>query len=100
MSKPHSTTPEKKHESIEQKLDRIAEYLRRLDRRDRIRTSWMAVRSILGMIPLLIIIGSAVYLYWQRGVIFQQFASALAKQLHIQGLLTGPLLRQLEQLLQ
>lgn len=100
MSKSHTPPEDKKQpETIEQKLDRIAEHLRRLDRRDKIRTSWMTIRSVIGMIPLLLIIGSAVYLYWQRGPLFQQFVSALTKQLQIPGLQTGPLLKQLEQFL-
>lgn len=92
-------TKETTKETIEQKLDRIAEHLRRLDRRDKIRTSWMTVRSVIGMIPILLIIGGAVYLYWQKGALFQQFATALTKQLQIQGFQAGPLLKQLETLL-
>lgn len=100
MPKSHSPTENKKPpETIEQKLDRIAESLRRLDRRDKIRTSWMTVRSVIGMIPLLAIVGGAIYLYWQREDVFQQFATALTKQLQVQGLQTGPLLKQLEQFL-
>jgi len=101
MSKPHATPPEKKQppESIDQKLDRIAESLRRLDRRDKIRTSWMTIRSVIGIIPLLAIIGGTVYLYWKGGDLLQNFAGTLAKQFQIQGLQTGPLLKQLEQFL-
>ncbi|MBI1934766.1 hypothetical protein HYS30_03825 [Candidatus Peregrinibacteria bacterium] len=86
-------------ETIEQKLDRIADSLRRLDRRDRTRTVWMTIRGIIGMIPLLAIIGGAIYLYWKGGDLLQNFAGTLTKQLQFQGLQTGPLLKQLEQFL-
>lgn len=100
MPKPHGLPENNKPpETIEQKLDRIAESLHRLDRRDKIRTSWMTVRSVIGMVPLLAIIGGTIYLYLQGDDLFQRFANALAKQLQIQGLQTGPLLKQLETLL-
>lgn len=96
-----STQQEPAHtkETIEQKLDRIAESLRRLDRRDHARTVWITIRSIIGMIPLLIILGGALYLYWKGGDLLQNFTNTLAKQLQIQSLQTGPILKQLEQLL-
>ena len=101
MPKPHPIPPEKPtpKESIEQKLDRIAESLSRLDRRDKIRTSWMTIRSIISIIPLLAIIGGALYLYWKWDDLLQNFTGTLAKQFQIHGLQTGPLLKQFEQFL-
>lgn len=100
MSK-QSTQQEPPHmkETIEQKLDRIAESLRRLDRRDKMRTTWMSIRSIISMVPLLIILGGAVYLYWERENLLQEFTKSFTQQLRLQGLQTGPLLKQLEQFL-
>lgn len=86
-------------ETIEQKLDRIAESLRRLDRRDKIRTMWMSIRSMINMIPLLIVLGGAVYLYWERENLLQEFTKSFTQQLRLQGLPTGPILKQLEQFL-
>ncbi|OGJ57879.1 hypothetical protein A3H22_01905 [Candidatus Peribacteria bacterium RIFCSPLOWO2_12_FULL_55_15] len=101
MPKLQSTQQEPTHtkETIEQKLDRIAESLSRLDRRDKIRTSWMTIRSIISIIPLLAIIGGALYLYWKGDDLLQNFTGTLAKQFQIHGLQTGPLLKQFEQFL-
>ncbi len=97
MPKQQSTEKEPAHikETVEQKLDRIAESLRRLDRRDKIRTSWMTVRSIIGIIPILAIIGSAVYVYWKREDFFQSFTKSIVTQVQK----PETLLKQLEQFL-
>lgn len=101
MPKQQSTPQEPAHpkEALEQKLDRIAESLRRLDRRDHARTVWMTIRSIIGLLPLLAIVGGAIYLYLQGDDLLQNFTTTLPKQLQLQGLQTGPLLKQLEQML-
>lgn len=99
MPKQQNSPPQAPRETVEQKLDRIAESLRRLDQRDHMRTVWMTIRSIIGMIPLLAIIGGGIYLYWKGGDLLQNFTNTLTKQFQIQGLQTGPLLRELEHML-
>lgn len=101
MPKQQSTQQEPVHpkETIEQKLDRIAESLRRLDRRDHARTVWMTIRSIIGIIPLLVVLGGAIYLYWERENLLQEFTKSFTQQLRLQSLPAGPLLKQLEQFL-
>lgn len=86
-------------ETVEQTLDRIAESLSHLNRRDRIRTVWMTISSIVRMIPLFALLIGALYFYWEREDLLQYLITAIAKQLQTQGLQTGPLLQQLEQLL-
>lgn len=57
---PEKAPPEK---TIDQKLDLIVKHLEHLDRRDRVRMIGGTIRSILGLIPLLLLLGSIWYLY-------------------------------------
>lgn len=100
MSKQQSTQQEPAHtkETVEQKLDRIAESLSRLDQRDRARTIWTTIRGIIGMIPLLAIIGGAIYLYMRGDDLFQKFTKEFTHQVQLQ-VQQPQILKQLEQFL-
>lgn len=98
MPKQQNDHPKETKETVEQKLDRIAESLHRLDRRDRARTVWMTIRSIIGMIPLLAIIGGGIYFYLRGDDIAQKFTKELTHQIELQ-LRQSQILKQFEQFL-
>lgn len=49
--------------SVDEKLDQIAEYLRQINNRDRLRTIGSSIRGALALIPLLIFLWSVWYFY-------------------------------------
>ena len=87
-------------ETLEQKLDRIAELLQRLDHRDKVRTFWTTVRSIIGLLPLLLILGGAIYVYWKREDFFHAFTQTIITNIQQQARKPDMFLKQLEQFLQ
>lgn len=62
--------------TTDQKMDLIVKHLERLDKRDRLRMIGGTIRSIIGLIPLLLLLGSIWYLY-QHG---DQFMKDLLKK--------------------
>lgn len=62
------------------RLDHIVEVLDRMDRRDRWRTIGSTVRGILGIVPLLIFLGSLWYIYVNGEELLQKIAGEAAKQ--------------------
>ncbi|PIP64920.1 hypothetical protein COU77_00155 [Candidatus Peregrinibacteria bacterium CG10_big_fil_rev_8_21_14_0_10_49_16] len=69
------------HLSRDEKLDVIAEYLRRLDRRDRWRAVGNTIRTMIIIIPLLAALGSIWYLYENAEELLQKSVSAMTGQL-------------------
>ena len=72
-----STSPKS---STDEKLEEIVEHLRRLDRRDRLRTIGGFFRSLLGLIPLLFFIFSAWYIYEYSDELLKKITEEAAKQ--------------------
>lgn len=52
-----------KLQTTEEKLDALLLHVKNLDRRDRMRTIWGTMRSIIGLLPLLLLLGSLWYVY-------------------------------------
>lgn len=69
---PKSTTDEK--------LEEIVEHLRRMDRRDRLRTFGGFFRSLLGLIPMILFVLSAWYVYQNSDKLLKQITEEAAKQ--------------------
>ena len=66
--------------TAEERLDEIALYLHRIDRRDRIRTIGGTIRSIIALIPLLLFLFSAWYIYANGTSLLQMITEEAAKQ--------------------
>lgn len=64
--------------SIEAKLDEVVEHLRRLDRRDRLRTIGGFVRSLFAIIPLIFFLWSAWYLVQHGDELMKKIANTAA----------------------
>lgn len=79
----HKTNPDTEvqaEETAEQKLDRIAMYLHRMDRRDRMRTIGGFVHGLLALIPMLFFLWSAWYVYEHGDELLQKIAGEAARQ--------------------
>ncbi len=70
----NDTPPEK---AIEQKLDEIIVHLKHLDRRDNVRMWWSSIRTVLAILPIILVIGGGWYLveHWV------DIISSIAKQM-------------------
>ena len=79
MTKSENPEPPAKLSS-EDKLDKIVHYLERMDRRDRWRTYGGFVRGLLGILPLLILLGSLWYTYTHLNELLGKVAGEAAKQ--------------------
>ncbi len=55
--------PLSREEHIEQMLSEIADSLHRIDRRDRTRMIWGTIRSLINLIPMLLLLWSTYYLF-------------------------------------
>jgi succinate dehydrogenase/fumarate reductase cytochrome b subunit len=66
--------------TTEQKIDEVVEILRQMNHRDRLRMWGSTFHSILGLIPIIIFIGSAWYVYNFGDELLQQIAAEAAKQ--------------------
>ncbi|OGJ56086.1 hypothetical protein A2706_02055 [Candidatus Peribacteria bacterium RIFCSPHIGHO2_01_FULL_51_35] len=66
--------------STEDKLDEIVEHLRRLDRRDRLRTVGGFFRSIIGFIPMIVFLLGIWYVYNNTDDILRSITQEAAKQ--------------------
>ena len=58
--------------AIDAKLDAIVEILHRLDKRDRMRTMLSTFKTILTLIPVIVFLASAAYLYFYGEDLIQQ----------------------------
>lgn len=65
---------------IEEKLDAIIAHLDRLNRRDRLRTFGGFFRSLLGLVPLVLMLGSLWYAYAHFDTLLEKIAGEAAKQ--------------------
>jgi hypothetical protein len=73
-----SALPEEKQMLI--KLDLIAHYLQNMDQRDRIRTIGGTIRSLIMLIPTIIVILSTWYIYEHSEEIMQRITEATVNQ--------------------
>ena len=67
-------------ESTNDKLDRIIHHLARMDQRDRWRTWGGFVRSIIGLVPVLVLLGSLWYFYQHGDQLIKQMTQQVVKQ--------------------
>lgn len=66
--------------TVEDKLDEIIRCLHRLDKRDRARTIGGFFKSLIGFIPIIILIGSVWYAYRYGDELLEKIAQQAAKQ--------------------
>ena len=66
--------------TMDAKMDTIIEYLERMDKRDRLRTIGGFVRSLLGMIPLLLTLWGVWYMFSHGDEILQKITEQAAHQ--------------------
>lgn len=66
--------------TTDQKMDKILEHLENLDRRDRLRTWGGFVRTILGLIPIIILLWSTWYAVTHADELLERVAKEAAKQ--------------------
>lgn len=66
--------------TTDDKLDMIVEYLRRMDKRDRLRTWGGFLRGILGLIPLIIMLISVWYVYEHGDELLKKITQQAAKE--------------------
>jgi len=66
--------------TIESRLEEIVTVLHRLDRRDRMRTALSTVKTLLTMIPILVFLASAIYLYFYGEDLLQAVAEQTAQR--------------------
>ncbi|MEK7591191.1 MAG: hypothetical protein AAB489_03220 [Patescibacteria group bacterium] len=66
--------------TVESRLDKIVEHLERMDRRDRLRTWGGFVRSLIALVPMIIFLLSAWYLYNNTDEMLKKITEEAAKQ--------------------
>lgn len=66
--------------STNDKLDEIIEHLRRIDKRDRLRTIGGFIKGIIGLIPIIVLIGSIWWAYKYGDQLLEKIAQQAAKQ--------------------
>jgi len=66
--------------TTEEKLEEILLHLRRMDRRDRLRTIGGFFKGLITMIPVIILIGSVWYAYKYGDQLLEKIAQQAAKQ--------------------
>lgn len=74
----HTTVPA--NATTNDRLDVIISHLERMDRRDRLRTVGGFLRSLLTLIPLVLFLGSAWYVYTHSTEIIARITAEAAKQ--------------------
>ena len=72
-------TAPKKPASTNDKLDVIIDYLHRMERRDRIRLTGGTLRSLIALIPIIIVVGSTWYFYLHSNEILTQIIEQSSK---------------------
>lgn len=65
---------------VEAKLDEIIDHLRRMDKRDRARMWGSTVRSVIHLIPIIILLWSLWFAYAHWDELLKQFARTAAEQ--------------------
>lgn len=68
---------------MEEKMDLILEYLHRIDRRERWKVIGGTIRSIIGLLPVLIVLWFAWYLQWHGKELLQTLSTSMAKNMSI-----------------
>lgn len=66
--------------SVEEQLDAIVEYLRRMDKRDRLRTWGGFFKGILGLIPIAVLLLSIWYFYEYGDELITKITQQAAKE--------------------
>ena len=66
--------------TTEQKLDVIVEHLENMDRRDRLRTWGAFFRSLISMIPIVLLLWSVWYTYQHGAELLEMISKEAAKQ--------------------
>lgn len=66
--------------STDEKLDLIVHYLHNLDRRDRLRTIGGFFKTMIGIIPIIIVVWSTWYFYKHGAELMQQLTKEAVKQ--------------------
>jgi len=66
--------------STNDKLDEIIEHLRLMDKRDRLRTIGGFIKGIIGLIPIIVLIGSIWWAYKYGDQLLEKIAQQAAKQ--------------------
>lgn len=79
-SAPDVKKPLTHEEIVEERLDLIVEYLHRAERRARWSTVGTSVRTFITLIPMLLFLGSLLYVYFNAASILRQIGSEAAKQ--------------------
>tara|TARA_Y100000310_G_scaffold343528_1_gene451652 strand:- start:2867 stop:3178 length:312 start_codon:yes stop_codon:yes gene_type:complete len=76
--------PKKKKEestlTTEDKLDIIVEFLRRMDKRDRLRTWGGFFKGMISLIPIIVMLGSIWYVYEHGEELLQKITQQAAKE--------------------
>jgi hypothetical protein len=67
-------------QTVEDKLDVIIGYLHALDRRDKLRTYGGMVRGVIALIPMILFLASAWYVYQHGDELLTKLAQEAAKQ--------------------
>ena len=70
-------------QGVEEKLDLIIEYLRRNDRRERWRVIGGTIRSIISILPILLVLWFAWYLQWHGKELLQNLTISMAKNMSV-----------------
>ena len=93
----HKTEPSS---GIDGKLDQIVEYLHRMDRRDRLRTLGGFLRGVIGLIPIVITLAGAWYLYKHGDELLLKITKQAAEQAAVMTKQGGNgFMKQIEQML-
>ncbi|MCB9808310.1 hypothetical protein H6770_03570 [Candidatus Peribacteria bacterium] len=66
--------------STDAKLEEIIEHLRRMDKRDRMRMFGASIKGIISIIPVLVFLWGAWYMYQNGDAVLQKIAAEAAKQ--------------------
>ena len=90
-------SPKKSTLGIEDKLDIIIEHLRRMDKRDRLRTWGGFFKGMISLIPIIVLLGSIWYMVEHGDELLQKIAQQAAKEASaIAGDSTGEFIKQIE----
>ncbi|MFA7681733.1 MAG: hypothetical protein WCX61_01760 [Candidatus Peribacteraceae bacterium] len=73
---PKKTTPT----STEEKLEEILLHLRRLDKRDRLRTFGGFFKGLISLIPIIVLVWSLWYMYQYGDQLLEKISASAAKQ--------------------
>lgn len=76
----HDDAPEPDGLTTEEKLDLIVHYLHQMNSRDRLRTVGGFFKTLIGFIPILIVVWSTWYFYKHGAELMQQLTKEAVKQ--------------------